>query len=177
MKVFGASGGAYDSDYMAAIEDAIVLKADAVNLSLGSAAPGFTVSPTYEYIMDALTESNLVAVMSAGNNYKWSEYSYYGTLAGLPYLFADDVATHTGGSPGAFTNSLAVASVENAGFITLCVKVDGKAVTYAETSYSNKPITTIGGTQEFVFLNGIGTDEQFSSIKDIVAGIPVQHLR
>ena len=40
MKVFGQSGGAYDSDYMAAIEDAIVLGCDAVNLSLGSGAPG-----------------------------------------------------------------------------------------------------------------------------------------
>ncbi len=37
MKVFGKYGGAYDSDYMAAIEDAIVLGCDSVNLSLGSA--------------------------------------------------------------------------------------------------------------------------------------------
>ena len=187
MKVFGAGGGAYESDYMAAIEDAIVLKADAVNLSLGSAAPGFTVSPTYEDIMDALTESNLVAVMSGGNNYKWSEYSYYGTLAGLPYLFADDIATHTGGSPGAFTNSLAVASVENAGFTTLCVKVGDKAITYTETladsqtniPYGNAPLTSIGGEHEFVFIDGIGVnsddagnlfDNQFDAIKDIVEG-------
>ena len=32
MKVFGTKGGAYDSDYMVAIEDAIVLGADSVNL-------------------------------------------------------------------------------------------------------------------------------------------------
>ena len=42
MKVFGKKGGAYDSDYMAAIEDAIVLGADSVNLSLGSSSAGFT---------------------------------------------------------------------------------------------------------------------------------------
>jgi len=40
MKVFGDEGGAYDSDYTAAIEDAIVLGADTINLSLGSASPG-----------------------------------------------------------------------------------------------------------------------------------------
>ncbi len=39
MKVFGVAGGAYDSDYLAAIEDAIVLGCDAINLSLGSANP------------------------------------------------------------------------------------------------------------------------------------------
>ena len=39
MKVFGKNGGAYDSDYMAAIEDAILLGCDTVNLSLGSSMP------------------------------------------------------------------------------------------------------------------------------------------
>ena len=39
MKVFGKGGGAYDSDYMAAIEDAIILGCDSVNLSLGSGNP------------------------------------------------------------------------------------------------------------------------------------------
>ena len=42
MKVFGKNGGAYADDYIAAIEDAIVLDCDSVNLSLGSAAVGFT---------------------------------------------------------------------------------------------------------------------------------------
>lgn len=34
-KVFGQRGGAFDSDYMVAIEDAVLLGCDAVNLSLG----------------------------------------------------------------------------------------------------------------------------------------------
>ena len=49
MKVFGKGGGAYDSDYMVAIEDAIVLKADAINLSLGSGNPGASKSSTKQY--------------------------------------------------------------------------------------------------------------------------------
>ena len=32
MKVFGSSGGAYESDYMVAIEDAVMLNCDAVNV-------------------------------------------------------------------------------------------------------------------------------------------------
>ena len=39
MKVFG-NGSPYDSDYMAAIEDAIILGCDAVNLSMGTTMPG-----------------------------------------------------------------------------------------------------------------------------------------
>ena len=53
MKVFGKGGGAYDSDYMAAIEDAIILGCDAVNLSLGSAAAGMTTNSTYQDILTA----------------------------------------------------------------------------------------------------------------------------
>ena len=167
MQVFGNGGGAYDSDYMAAIEDAIVLKADAVNLSLGSGSPGMTTSDTYENIMNSLVESGMVSVMSAGNSGMWADSS----TNGLPYLFAGDVGFHTGGSPGTFTNSLGVASVDNAGFTALCVKVDGTIVTYAESAeYGNAPIVTIGGEKEYVFLNGIGTAEQFEAIKDAVAG-------
>lgn len=68
MKVFGKSGGAYDSDYMAAIEDAILLNCDVVNLSLGSGSPGFTTSQLYQDILDKLTQSDTVVSMSAGNS-------------------------------------------------------------------------------------------------------------
>ena len=74
MKVFGSGGGAYDSDYMVAIEDAIVLGCDAVNLSLGSSAPGFTYSSSssYQDIMTKLANPNsntkLLVSISAGNN-------------------------------------------------------------------------------------------------------------
>ncbi len=56
MKVFGDEGGAYDSDYTAAIEDAIVLGADTINLSLGSTSPGPSKARTeaYQKIFDDL---------------------------------------------------------------------------------------------------------------------------
>lgn len=46
MKVFGASGGAYFDDILAALEDCYRLNVDAVNLSLGSPA-GFTDEDDY----------------------------------------------------------------------------------------------------------------------------------
>ena len=67
MKVFGQKGGAYESDYMVAIEDAIMLGADAVNLSLGSAAPGESVNETYAKLLDSLQDTDTVVVISAGN--------------------------------------------------------------------------------------------------------------
>ena len=107
MKVFGKRGGAYDSDYMVAIEDDILLGADSVNLSLGSAAAGFAASWSYQAFMDSLTECDTVVSVSAGNSYDWTRFTLY------DYLYSDDVGYHTGGSPGSYTNSLTVASVNN----------------------------------------------------------------
>ncbi len=58
MKVFGKNGGAYDSDYMAAIEDAILLGCDAVNLSLGSTSPGYAQTPSTRIFLDRLSETD-----------------------------------------------------------------------------------------------------------------------
>lgn len=68
MKVFGDEGGAYDSDYTAAIEDAIVLGADTINLSLGSASPGPSKARTeaYQKIFDDLENASSVVTVSSG---------------------------------------------------------------------------------------------------------------
>ena len=166
MKVFGKNGGAYDSDYMAAIEDAVVLGADSVNLSLGSGNPGSSSAGTYQDIMDALVNCGVVVVMSAGNSGYWAENAY-----NAGYLYADDVSMQTDGSPGSFTNSLTVASVNNDGATGLFVMVDGQMVVYNEmlegsdgSSYSNKPFSTIAGEQEFIFFNHIGADADGNSL-------------
>lgn len=80
MKVFGKGGGAYDSDYMVAIEDAMVLGADSANLSLGSGNPGFNhiSSDTYAAILQRVTESGMVVSISAGNSGSWYENSTNG---------------------------------------------------------------------------------------------------
>ena len=112
MKVFGKNGGAYDSDYMVAIEDAIVLGADSVNLSLGSSSPGMATSPEYQSILNSLVNSDTVVSISMGNSYYWSYAS--GTSGRVLYL--DDVNYYTGGSPGSFANAFTVASVGGANY-------------------------------------------------------------
>ena len=134
MKVFGQNGGAYDSDYMAAIEDAIVLGADSVNLSLGSQSPGFTRSEAYQEVMDRLTQSDTVVVISAGNAGHWADNGFHGMKS---YLYAEDVDMFTGGSPGSYANALTVASVDNAGVTGGYMLVDGKPIFYNETAYRN----------------------------------------
>ena len=167
MKVFGQNGGAYDSDYMAAIEDAIVLGADSVNLSLGSTSPGFTRSEAYQEVMDRLTESDTVVVISAGNAGHWADNGFHGKKG---YLYAEDVDMYTGGSPGAYPNALTVASVDNGGVTGGYISVDGKPIFYNETAYKNLPLRSLAGEHEYVFLDSYGSGFDFAILADAVAG-------
>ncbi|MBR5094446.1 MAG: S8 family serine peptidase, partial [Oscillospiraceae bacterium] len=156
MKVFGKGGGAFDSDYMIAVEDAMTLGCDAVNLSLGSAVAGYTNNATYAEILDKLTEFGLVWTNSAGNSYSWTQFSN-----GPNGLLADDVNYQTGGSPATYHNTLSVASVDNTtGSLAVPMELlDGTKITYSETSgYGNEPISTIAGTYNYVMILQAGNE-------------------
>ena len=164
MKVFGKNGGAYDSDYMAAIEDAIVLGADVVNLSLGSANPGFTTNDLYQDIMDRLERTDVVVSISAGNAYAWAQYSKNG------YLYAEDTNYYTGGAPGAYANAFTVASVDNDGMTGPCFQVGARNVVYTENLGTNQAklssLDTQGkGTQyPYIFLDSLGKPEDYAGL-------------
>lgn len=169
MKVFGKGGGAYDSDYMVAIEDAMVLGADSANLSLGSGNPGFNhiSSDTYAAILQRVTESGMVVSISAGNSGSW----YENTTNGVAY--ADGNSWATGGSPGSYTNALTVASVDNDGITDTYMEAYDHKIFYSDTSssdYTNAPITTIAGEHEFIYVDSTGTPEDFEAVKDVLAG-------
>lgn len=134
MKVFGQNGGAYDSDYMAAIEDAILLGCDSINLSLGSSYAGFASNTLYQSLLDSLTEYGAVITMSAGNSGNWAQ-----NAENLGYLYSDDVNLDNVGAPSSFTSSLSVASADNAGFTGNYFTVNGQNVLYAETLTGERP--------------------------------------
>ncbi|MCI8618649.1 MAG: S8 family serine peptidase [Oscillospiraceae bacterium] len=165
MKVFGKNGGAWDSDYMAAIEDAIILDADSINLSLGSANAGFSTDATYQEILDNLAKSGCVVSMSAGNSYSWVEYAQ-----NAGYLYSDGVNLDTVGSPGSYTNALTVASVDNDGFTGEYLRVGDNLIFYTQSSYTNSPITSIAGEHSYILIDGFGTAEEFAALSDVLAG-------
>ena len=173
LKVFGKLGGAYTSDYMAAIEDAIILGCDSVNLSLGTTAAGFSDAGDYEQVMKSLEKSDTVVVMAAGNEGHGAENGTQKYFLDNGYLYADDVLGSTIGSPGSYTNSMAVASADNAkvtmnGFF----KIGSYAPEYSETLYNNmKAFATLDHSQkqdgteyEYIFLDGIGKESEYDFI-------------
>ena len=150
MKVFGKGGGAYDSDYMVAIEDAIVLGANSVNLSLGSSMAGLATSenPYYQQIMDDLANHDTVVTISAGNAGSWAEETYYG------YLYSDGVNFSTDGSPGSYGNAFTVASADNnGGLISPTIEVNGEEYGYTESAtYGNPALGTLDTTGQGIEL-------------------------
>ena len=121
MKVFGVTGGAYSSDYMAATEDAMLLGCASVNLSLGGANPGFVTAHEVEpsdtaYInglMERLSDSGIVMATSAGNSGNWADHDLAYNM-----MYADEGGTYTTSEPGTYANSLGVASADSVGLVT-----------------------------------------------------------
>ena len=164
MKVFGSGGGAYDSDYMSAIEDAIVLGADSVNLSLGSSVQGLTYSDAYQNIMNKLLSADkLVVTISAGNSYSLTEFLDTD-------LYIDDVSMHTGGSPGTYINSLGVAAAQNIGATGTPLTFNGnQSVYYTETPSSGAEMSTIKGSYSYVYIDACGEAADYSAVNSALS--------
>lgn len=164
MKVFGNNGGAYDSDYMVAIEDAMVLGCDTINLSLGSGNPGTAAydSDEYQKILDSFTKNQSLVVISAGNAGTWAAESEVGAL------YSDDASFDMVGSPGSYTNAFTVASVDNNGMVgmgftygsgTLVIPTDTIGNFSALDVSPNKSGTAL----DYVYLDKIGAETDYTS--------------
>ena len=168
MKVFGKNGGAWDSDYMAAIEDAIVLGCDSVNLSLGSAQPGFSWEPYTDYpyqdILDDLAKCDTLVVTSASNSFAWAQ----GSMLGAQYV--EDPNFHTAGSPGTYTNTLAVASSNNDGMSSPIFRVGGETIMYIDGVFTSNNMNSIPGQYEYVFLDTYGEAQEWEAVDGGLAG-------
>lgn len=167
MKVFGKGGGAYTEDYMLGIEDALLLNADAINLSLGSICGNTKPEEEYiEKILKGLETTDTVVSISAGNSGRWADNSTYG--ANLWF----DVDMSTAGTPGSYTNAFTVASCVNKGYTGLTALFNGDTnVTYSDSGneYGCKPITSLdttgkGTSYDYVLLNALGKAEDFANV-------------
>ena len=148
MKVFGVNGGAYTEDILAALEDALILGVDVVNMSLGTPA-GFT-SNTDEVnaIYNRVSETDTVLSVSAGNNYN----SGYGNNWGLDSNLTSNPDNGVVGYPGTYINTLTVASFENWQVQRNYIDADGCHILYIDTGYGyyHYDLITLTGTYSLV---------------------------
>ena len=163
MKVFGEGGGAYTQDILAALEDALILGADVVNMSLGSPA-GFTSdADEINAIYNRVAETNTVLSVSAGNNYTAGFYNNWGTDANLTSNPDNAVI----GSPAVYNNVMSVASVENWKIERNYIQVsNGYQMGYVETSasYDIPGIMTLTEEYGLVAVPGYGEAADYEGL-------------
>ena len=167
MKVFGTAGGAYSDDYMAAIEDALLLKADVVNLSLGSSAAGYS-SDSESYVnevFEKLEGTSTVVSISAGNSGRWADDSTYGAN------LSSDVNQDTVGSPGSYYNAFTVASAVNSSVTGKYFQAaDGQKVFYTDgndtlaPAFATLDVNGDGTEYPFVYLEAKGLPEDYEGV-------------
>ena len=167
MKVFGDNGGAFTMDILAALEDALMLGADVVNLSLGSPA-GFT-SGEYTEEGDFLDEfyasiasTGTILSISAGNNYNSAYANYWGTDMN-PTWHPDNGVV---GSPGTYANTMTVASVENWKIQRPYIDAAGYHMAYYDSgeTYGLPALTSLTGEYQVVLVPGLGAPEDFEGL-------------
>ncbi len=130
MKVFAnGTGNAYQTDIVKAVEDAVLLGVDAINLSLGSNA-GFTVerdssAQFIDAVYNMAGRSGVFVCCSAGNGYS----SAFGIEGGGAFPQNPDYGILA--SPSTYTGSLSVASIDTYEIFSL--EARGEKFTYTET--------------------------------------------
>ena len=168
MKVFGNDAmysTTYSDIYMKAIEDAIKLEADVVNMSLGSTAgTNIADDPLNRSVTNAV-QNGIDFAISAGN----SGYTFYGHTGNYGLPFEEDPDFGVTGSPGVSTDSMSVASYENIATLSATIEFDlvvnGETTRETATYATTSPVSPVGITGEYILV-GTGTQADFDAITE-----------
>lgn len=160
MKVFGLNGGAYFDDILAALEDSFRLNVDAVNLSLGSPAGFSSEGEEIDAIFAQILNSDMIASISAGNDYSFGYGSIYGTDQNLTC----DPDIGLVGSPGTYLGATTVASIENVQTRLNYFTVDGHKIGYNDVGMYPLALNYSGEIFEYVMIPGAGEASDYEGL-------------
>ena len=174
MKVFGdINNGAIQDDILAALEDAILLGVDAINLSLGTAC-GFARSDDNDYInvvYDQIEAAGISLIVAASNDYS---SGYGGENSNTNKASNPDSATV--GSPGTYDSTISVASisgvkskymVDKEGYTFFFNNANnnaGEAYDFYEMLFNKLGVTGDSLEVEYVTVPGVGKKVNYSSV-------------
>lgn len=162
MKIFGANGGAYAEDILASVEDALLLGADVINMSLGSNA-GFTSGgEEVDAIYARVAETNTILAVAAGNSTTAGTGNMWGTDSNLTSNPDNSIIS----SPATYQNVTSVASIENVKIQSNYIEVNGKQFGYIEGNDGiNNAISVLAGNEyDYAMVDNCGqTLEDFTN--------------
>ena len=126
MKVFGANGGAYQDDLMAAMEDALMLDVDVINMSLGATSGFSSEDPEIDAIYGRVEYFDTILTISAGNETQ----SSYGNMWGTDQNPTSHPDSAVVSSPSTWGGALSIASADNSHVLTTYMTVGNEICAY-----------------------------------------------
>lgn len=169
MKVSNDSGSIADEYIYSALEDAIVLGVDSINISIG-ASGGFSTESDKESVnklFEKIHETGISLCISAGNSYS----SSYGNNNG-GYNSTDNPDLGIIGSPSSYVGSTTIAScssTEQSSYI----KINDKEIYYQNVFNNNSQLYNFDDfmntteqikNAEFISINSYGYEEDYNNI-------------
>lgn len=173
LKVFGndpAIPTTYGDIYVKAIDDALALGVDVLNLSLGSPAGFVSEANPEQRAVERAQENGVIVTISAGNSDAFGSGfmdmhpEFEQALPKPPSASNPDIGVV--GAPSISANSFSVASSENTELTmdALEYEVNDETGTMVYGSYSDAdPVETLDGAKEVVFA-GLGGPEDFDDV-------------
>ena len=159
MKVFGASGQSGSTELLiTAIEDALILGADVINMSVGAACGFSSGTDAVNAVYETVSECGVFLSVSAGNSATASDYNDSGTNANT----TSNPDNATVSQPSTFINATSVASVNNVAYPDFFIEINGQKIKYIETVYdSTQSVDLIwkelgGQTLQFAMVGNFG---------------------
>lgn len=169
MKVFGNSEeGASETALVAALEDAVLLGADVINMSLGVTAGFSSEKSLLARAISRASDAGIIICAAAGNEIS----SAYGNNSGLDLGTTANIDIGAVSMPGSLDGALSIASANNAGEYSCgfyISEADGTSrfvpVADSGANFGMRPFTSLaeqGESWEYAVVPGIGTAEDFS---------------
>jgi len=156
MKVFGDSlaAGAHEIAILSAMEDALLLGADVINLSLGAAAGERGAGEALARAVDGAQAAGTVVVCAVGNHGESGEASLFYGLTGQPLYPTEYPARGTVNTPASLGGTVAVGAATGSFSSTLyLLDGEGKKIPYVD-SCDEFFLLPDGGTASFAALLG-----------------------
>ena len=162
----GAGEGKVDSAAgIAALEDAIILGCDAANESFGGSVVRFSYGKEAIYgksIEDILIDTDTLVSNSAGNEGAMPDF--YSTE-----LYIEDIKINTASMESTLVHRMSVASAENIEETDQWLTFGDRRIDFTEQAiYGNPPIADITGAHEFVYIDSLGTEEDYANVNAVV---------
>lgn len=160
LKIFGDDGsGAYDSDILAALDDAVMLGVDAINMSLGMTA-GFSqaAEAKMQQVYQRVKNAGISLMCAAGNEYS----SSYKSAGGTDLPLASNPDNGAVASPSTYDAALSVASMNNVKATAPYLLVGDRKIRYSDPAETaSKQIASLNDTYVYVAC-GVGATSDFT---------------